>query len=88
MKIRPGYLLRQVMDLYVVLATDSETYDPSHSLSVNEAGALLWRMLEEGAEKDGLADRLVQEYEIDRDLAMRDTEKFLAQLRDRGILIP
>ncbi len=53
---------------------------------VNPAGAVLWRLLAEGAEPDRLRDRLVETFGIDSRDAERDVAAFLADLRRRHLL--
>lgn len=53
---------------------------------VNGTGAVLWRLLAEGAEPDLLRDRLVAAYGIDSRAAERDVAAFLADLRRRHLL--
>lgn len=86
MKIRSGYILRQVMDIYVVIGIGSEAYVPNQIMSLNETGAFLWGLLEQGAEKQDLVDRMVQEYDVDTQTAEKDVEKFLAQLREKALI--
>ncbi len=86
MKIRSGYILRQVMDVYVVLGIGSEAYTPNQIMSVNETGAFLWGLLEKGAEKQELVDSLIKEYEIDKQTAEEDMETFLTQLREKALI--
>lgn len=87
MKIKPGYILRQVMDVYVVIGVGSEAYVPNQIMSVNETGAFLWKMLEAGAEKKELEDALSKEYDLAAQTAAGDVERFLAQLREKGLII-
>ena len=86
MKIRSGYMLRQVMDIYAVIGIGSEAYTPNQIMSVNETGAFLWKRLEEGAEKKELIDALQEEYETDFETAERDVAKFLDQLRGMKLI--
>ena len=86
MKICSGYVLRKVMDIYVVLGISSDTYVPNQIMSVNETGAFLWHLLEEGAEKKELVDRLVAEFEIDAETAAADVDVFLDQLREKALI--
>ena len=86
MKIREGFILRQVMDIYAVIGIGSEAYVPNRIMSVNETGAFLWRMLENGAEKQELIDALLQEYETDPQTAEKDVEAFLNELRDKKLV--
>ncbi len=86
MKIRSGFILRQVMDIYVVMGIGSEAYVPNQIMSVNEVGAFLWNILEKGAEKRELVDSLTKEYDVDEQTAAADVEKFLAQLREKALI--
>lgn len=86
MKISAGFMLRQVMDVYVVLGVGSEAYRPNQIMSVNETGAFLWRLLEKGAERGSLVDSLCGEYEVDRETAEKDVDTFLTQLRERALI--
>ena len=87
MKIRSGYVLRQVMDINVVLGIGSDAYVPNRIMSVNEVGAFLWHLLEEGAEKQELVDKLTQEYEVDVSTASVDVDNFLTQLREKALIV-
>ena len=86
MKIRSGYMLRQVMDVYVVLGIGSEAHNPNQIMSVNETGAFLWGLLEKGAEKQELVDSLTKEYEVDVQTAEKDVEDFLDRLREKALI--
>jgi hypothetical protein len=55
-------------------------------LAANPAGALLWRTLAGGATREALVAELMGEYGIDRDRAAADTDAFLGDLRERGLL--
>ena len=86
MKIREGFILRQVLDIYAVIGVGSEAYMPNRIMSVNETGAFLWRMLENGAEKQELIDALLREYETDPQTAEKDVDAFLKELQDKGLV--
>ena len=86
MKIRSGYILRQVMDIYVVMGIGSEAYVPNQIMSVNETGAFLWGLLEKGAEKQELVSDLVKEYEVDAETAEKDVIEFLNRLREKALI--
>ena len=55
-------------------------------IPLNELGADVWRMLEQG-QKDGIVEKLCQEYQIGREQAAQDVEQFLADLSRRGISV-
>jgi hypothetical protein len=55
-------------------------------LATNPAGALLWRTLAGGSTREELVAELMNEYGIERDRAVADTEAFLRDLTERGLL--
>jgi hypothetical protein len=55
-------------------------------LTMNSAGALLWRALSEGATRGDLIDALAGAYGLDAPAAGRDVDDFIASLRDHDLL--
>ena len=86
MKISENFVLRQVADTWVVLPVGQQSVDFNAMLTLNESGAILWRALEQGGDRDALADALLAEYEVDRNTALADVAEFLKKLNEVGIL--
>ena len=86
MKISENFVLRQVADTWVVLPVGQASVDFNGMLTLNESGAILWRALEQGGDRDALADALLAEYEVDRATALADVDAFLKKLKDTGII--
>ncbi len=86
MKIKPGYMVRKIMDVYVIVGIGGEAYAPNQIMSLNETGAFLWELLDKGAERGDLVDSLTREYEVDTQTAVADVDAFLASLRERALL--
>ena len=59
MKLKKNFVLRQVAGTWVVLPLGAETVHLSGMLQLNEAGAMLWRVLEEGGSQDALVEALL-----------------------------
>jgi len=86
MKIKSGYVLREVVDVFVIIGTGSEAYRPNEIMSLNGAGAFLWNILREGADVQELVTKLMQEYDVDGKTAAKDVDAFLAQLREKDLI--
>lgn len=86
MKLKPGFSLRSVLDMYVVIGKGKEAYIPRTILSTNDTGAFLWNILQEGAEPAELVRRLTEEYDVDAETAQKDVEVFLGQLREKALI--
>lgn len=80
MKIKEGYVLREVADHWVVLPIGQNSVSFNGMLSLNESGTLLWRALEEGGDRETLADVLLSEYEVEREQALNDADEFISAL--------
>ena len=86
MKLNENFVLRQVADTWVVLPVGQASVDFNGMLTLNEPGALLWKTLEQGGDRESLAEALLAEYEVDRSTALADVDEFLTKLKDIGCL--
>ena len=86
MKIKQGYVLRQVADLWVVLPLAEETVNFNGMIKLNDCGALLWNNLECGCDVEHLVNAILAEYRISREQAQADVLEFLENLSKVGCL--
>lgn len=86
MKLKENFVLRQVADTWVVLPIAEATAKFNGMLSLNETGAMLWKLLQVGADKDALVEALTKEYNVTQQTAMKDVEEFLRNLEKVGCL--
>lgn len=84
MKLKKGFVLRQVADTWVVMPLGSMSVDFNGMLTLNETGALLWKTLENGGDMEALADALTGEYAVSREQALVDAKEFLESLVRAG----
>lgn len=86
MKLKEGFVLRQVAGSWIVLPIGATSVDFNGMVSLNETGALLWQTLEKGGDSAALADALTAQYEVERAEAEHHVEEFLETLRRVGCL--
>lgn len=86
MTIKENFVLRQVAGTWVVLPLGAAVVELNGMLSLNDAGALLWRTLERGADQETLVQALTEEYIVDPAVAQKDVEAFLEKLSKIGCL--
>lgn len=84
-KIRGGYLIRQIVGEWVVVAVGENAAQSRAFLTLNDAGALLWQSLKRGADEGALANSLVDTYGVDRAQAAADARAFVMRLVEGGI---
>lgn len=86
MKIKDGFLLREVAGNYVVIAVGEDAVNFNSIITVNEIGAYIWNKINEGKNEEAIADDIIGEYSIDRNTALKDIGEFINQLREAGII--
>lgn len=87
MRIKDGFILRQVAGNYIVIGVGDEAVDFNGMITVNETGAFLWSILEKGATKEDMLKALMEEYDVDEETAKKDITDFLYKLNDGKLLI-
>ncbi len=86
MKIKEDFLLRKVADSYVVVPVNNLTLDFNGIINLNETGAFLFELLQKGADMEELVQKMLDEYEVTRDKAENDIDKFIKKVKDADIL--
>lgn len=86
MKIKDDFILRKVADTYVVLPVNSMTLDFNGIINLNETGAFLFELLQNGATKDELLIRLLEEYDVSKQKASSDIDIFIEKVKEADIL--
>ena len=87
MKMIEGFRLRDVMGQATVIGEGVNQVNFNKLKTLNNSAAFLWKQVE-GKEFDDttLADLLVEEYGIDRELAEKDSKAIAAQWLDAGLV--
>lgn len=86
MKIKSGFILRQIADTYIVVAIGEEAKKANVMITLNETGGFLWEKLSEGATEEGLVQAVLETYEIDKETAETDVKAFIQKVRDNGLV--
>ncbi len=87
MRVKSGYILREVAGNYIVVAVGEEAVDFNGLITTNETGAFLWEKLSNNISEQELIDAMLQEYEVDEKIAAEDISLFIRKLEDAELLI-
>ena len=82
MKIKKDFILRKVADSYVVVPVGKMTLDFNGIINLNETGAFLFGLLQNGAEREELIEKMLEEYDVSADKAAADIDKFLEKVKE------
>lgn len=87
MKTKKGFILRSLGKEFILVAEGLEAADANSMVSMNESAAFLWKAVE-GKEFDSttLADLLVEEYDVAREVAEKDVASLIQTWRVAGVI--
>lgn len=86
MKIKDGFMLREIVDTWVVIPLGERVVEFNGIMTLSETGALLWKEIEEGKDVNSLVDSIIAEYDIDKEAALADTLEFISTIEKNGLL--
>jgi hypothetical protein len=81
LRLREGVHWREAEGQVIALDLSGGLY-----LTINRSGAALWPMLQEGATRDDLVNRLAGEFELPPERARADVDAWLAALDAQHLL--
>lgn len=87
MKQSPDFLLRDVADSLVLVPVGAATERFPGMITLNETGSFLWEALAAEQTLDSLTALLLEQYQVEPELARKDVEAFLSKLLAVGAVI-
>ncbi|MCK9536331.1 MAG: PqqD family protein [Bacilli bacterium] len=86
MKIKDGFILKEVSGQFIVVPVDDAVIDFNGMLTLNKTAKLLFESLQEEKTVEELANLLVDKYQIGYERALADVKDFLTVLASNDIL--
>lgn len=84
MKIKDGYMLRDVAGNHVVVPMGREAVDFNGMISLNDTGAFLWKLMEEECTRDQLVAAILEEYDATKEQAEQGVDRFIQKVMENG----
>jgi hypothetical protein len=81
------YQLRHAAGMYWLLDMRQQGKEYQRPVFLNESGAFLWELLEQGLNRDQIVNRLCQEFDTEPEDVEKDVEDFFQQLEQHGIFV-
>jgi len=86
MQLKEGFILRTVAGETVVVPS-GEALNLNMMITLNETGKFIWKLLENGIEKEAIVDAIMKEYDVqDRAMVENDVNTFINKLSGDNIL--
>ena len=86
MKIKNGFVMRELAGEYVVIALGDASKIFNGIIKLNDTGKIIWEMLSQGAEQDTIVDAILKEYNAESAKVEADVARFIETLKGANIL--
>ncbi len=86
MKINPNYVQKKLLDEVIVVPTGNVVDEFNGIISTNEVAGFIWENLESSETPEDLIEKILENFDVDRETATKDTMEFLKTLQDVGMI--
>ncbi len=86
MKIKEGFALRKIAGEFIVMPTGSNIASFDGAIALNEVAAFIFEKLQNPASKNDLLIAVLNEYDVEKEVAERDIDAITAQFAEMGII--
>ena len=86
MKIREGFVLRQVADSWMAVPVGSMAGKIHGLVALNETAADIWNILQDDHSEDEVVEILALNYDEEKEVLRQSVRAFLKELEDQEML--
>ena len=86
MRVEKEFVLREIAGDYIIIPTGKTVLEFNGLVIVNEVGVSLWKMLQQEVSFEELVAGILEEYDVEEDVAREDIREFLDKIIESGIL--
>ena len=87
MRIKNGFVLREVAGQIMVIATGEASKDFHGMIKLNGTGKEIWLGLQDGLSEADIVKRIGEKYEVESDKVAQDVRAFIHQMEEMGFLV-
>ena len=87
MKRNTDFMLRDIAGEVILVPTGAATQQFNGMITLNEVAAFIWKNLDESESSEILVEKIMDEFEVDRETATRDVIGFVSALYERGLVL-
>lgn len=86
MKIKSGFMTRQIGDKIVGIAVGERTSEFNGMINLNSTGQFIWKCLEKDTTIEEVVEKVVNEYDIENDKAFASVNAFVEELKKHNFI--
>lgn len=85
MKIKDGFAKRDIAGSIIVVPVGEAAQEFNGMITLNESGSFFWDCFKNDITIDEAVELVCSEYDVERDKARADVEKFVDMLKDNNL---
>lgn len=86
MKAKDGFVLRNVVDEYILMPVDDTILQFDGAVLLNEVSAFVWNQIQTPVSKADLLKSILDEFEVEEEVAAHDLDNLLETFSGFGII--
>ena len=86
MKARPGFVLRDVVGEKILMPTGDTIGQFNGTVLLNDIAAFVWQQLQNPVSRDDLLQAVLDEYEVEENVAAADLDNLLQTFEEYGVI--
>lgn len=87
MRVKPGFVVREVGGKKYAVATGEAARSFKGMLSLNDVGATIFNLLQSDTTADAIVHAILEEYDASADVVSADVDNFIRQLRSIDVIL-
>ena len=85
-KIKGEFILREIAGDTILVPVGQTAMEFNGMITLEPVGAMIWKDIQAGKNKSEILDHILNTFEVESQVAEKDLEEFLLQLRQNGFL--
>lgn len=86
MQLKNNYVIREIMGETILVPVGDHLLEFNGLITLNELGVFILNAIPDAEDEDQIVDKILEEYDVDRDTAKADVIEFLNKLREISII--
>lgn len=86
MKLKKEFMLREIVGETILIPVGESNNHFNGIITINEIGRFIWQNYESSKDEEDLLSKILDEYEVEKEVAKSDLDEFLGKLRETDII--
>ena len=86
MKIKEGFVLREVAGQAVVIAVGKASESFHGMINLNSTGKVIWTGIQDGQTEEEIVKNITDQYEVESERAEKDVKQMIQKMYEVGVI--